>query len=246
MNRPVAEQTATPAHPLQRGLDLAVAFPVFLATVPVIALAAILVKITSRGPAFYTQERAGCKGRPFRILKVRTMRHNCEAESGACWSTAGDPRITAVGRWLRKLHIDELPQLLNVLAGSMSVVGPRPERPEIIDDLAADIPFYAERLLVRPGVTGLAQIQQPPDITSECVRRKLQYDRHYIRRRGLLTDVRILAGTVLYLAGLSFESVRRFAGLSVPVMPEDVLSFRVATTPSHDGALLESPPGVSG
>ncbi|CAN5632035.1 hypothetical protein BH11PLA2_BH11PLA2_13350 [soil metagenome] len=235
----------------QRLLDIAVALPALLVAVPVVIVAAILVRLTSRGPAFYSQQRSGRDGRPFRILKLRTMYHNCEAESGACWSTAGDPRITRVGRWLRKLHVDELPQIGNVLRGEMSVVGPRPERPEIIDDLAASIPDYLERLAVRPGVTGLAQIQQPPDVTSDCVRRKLLYDRHYIRNRSLATDFRIIFGTALYLAGVSYAGVRRLAGFTVPAMPDDVVSYRIPAAPCDapatlSASMLESPQGVSG
>lgn len=236
-----------PGHPTQRVLDCLVALPAALVSFPVVILAGMAVKLSSRGPMFYTQHRAGRGERLFRIVKIRTMRHNCEAESGACWSISGDPRVTRVGRWLRKLHLDELPQLWNVLKGEMSLVGPRPERPEILNDLEASIPNVHERLRVRPGVTGLAQIQQPPDITPDCFRRKLLYDRHYIRHRGLGTDLRILLGTALYLTGLPYARVRRMAGLSVPLMPDDVLTYRVPLSPSREAApLLESPPGVSG
>lgn len=233
-----------PRHSAQRVLDLLVAIPAAMVALPIVVGAGVLVKLTSRGPIFYTQQRAGRGGRPFRIVKIRTMKHNCEAESGACWSTSGDPRITPLGRILRKLHLDELPQLWNVLAGQMSMVGPRPERPEILDDLEASIPGIHDRLLVRPGVTGLAQIQQPPDATADCFRRKLAYDRHYIRSRGLATDAKILAGTAIYLIGFRYASVRRLAGLSVPMMPDEIVTYRDA--PARDSALLESPPGVSG
>ena len=138
---------------------------------PFIFVAALLVKLTSRGPAFYSQVRLGLDGRPFYIRKLRTMYHNCERLSGPCWSTANDCRITPVGRFLRRSHIDELPQLWNVLCGEMSLVGPRPERPELIPTLARSIPGYRHRLEVRPGVTGLAQIQLPPDTDLDSVRR---------------------------------------------------------------------------
>jgi lipopolysaccharide/colanic/teichoic acid biosynthesis glycosyltransferase len=244
-----ADPAMPPLYVWQRCFDLMVAVPAMIAAFPVILMAGLLVKLTSQGTIFYSQIRAGANGRPFRILKLRTMRMNCEAESGACWSTTGDPRITPVGRWLRKLHIDELPQLFNVLRGEMSIVGPRPERPEIIDDLVCDIPFYAERLIVRPGITGLAQIQQPPDVTPDCVRRKLLYDRHAIRHRSLSFDVRVVFGTVIYLLGASYANVRRFSGLTAPAMPDDVVMFRInPDADCREGAfpLLDSPPGIAG
>lgn len=243
-----SESATIPGYASQRLLDCLVALPMGLLALPVIAVAGAAVKLTSRGPIFYTQIRSGRGERPFRIVKIRTMTHNCEAESGACWSTANDPRVTAVGRILRKLHLDELPQLWNVLRGEMSIVGPRPERPEILKDLEKVIPHVRDRCLVRPGLTGLAQIQQPPDVTPDCFRRKLLYDRHYIRQRGLSTDLRLLFGTILYLAGFSYAQVRRIAGFTVPVMPDEVLTYRVPGS-VHDAAsapLLESPPGVSG
>jgi len=233
-------------HPAQRVLDWLVALPAGVLALPIIAVAGLAVRLSSRGPVFYTQYRCGRGERPFRIVKLRTMTHNCEAESGACWSTDGDPRITPLGRWLRKLHIDELPQIWNVLRGEMSLVGPRPERPEILDDLEPTIPQVRSRCQVRPGLTGLAQIQQPPDATSDCFRRKLQFDRHYILKRGLATDLQILFGTALYLGGLSYARVRRLAGLSVPVMPDEVLSYRMPAAVSPDSAFIQAPPGVSG
>ncbi len=235
------------SYATQRVLDWCVALPASVVALPIVLAAALAVKLNSRGPVFYTQYRCGRGERPFRIVKLRTMYHNCESESGACWSTNGDPRVTRVGRVLRKLHLDELPQLWNVLSGEMSLVGPRPERPEILDDLESTIPLVRSRCLVRPGVTGLAQIQQPPDVTPDCFRRKLSYDRHYIFKRGLLTDLRILVGTVLYLCGLSYGRVRKLAGLSVPVMPDEVLTYRVPAS-SHDAVaapFLEAPRGVS-
>jgi hypothetical protein len=125
--------------------------------------------------------------------------------------------VTPVGRVLRKLHLDELPQLFNVLRGDMSLVGPRPERPEFVGPLSDAIPGYAERHRVRPGVTGLAQIQLPPDTDVESVRRKLVLDRCYARRCGLWLDLRILLGTALYLAGFSYDRVRRLARLPNPL-----------------------------
>src|SRR5262249_22886336 len=139
--------------------DCLLALIVLALTAPLIVLAAILVKLTSRGPVFYTQVRLWPCDTPFTIYKIRRMRHNCEQQSGAQWSKPGDSRITPVGKLLRKSHIDELPQLWNVLRGDMSLVGPRPERPEFVPQLVQSLGRYGERLLVRPGVSGLAQVQ---------------------------------------------------------------------------------------
>jgi lipopolysaccharide/colanic/teichoic acid biosynthesis glycosyltransferase len=172
--------------------------------VPVVLVAALAVKLTSRGPALYSQIRLGRGGRPYAIYKIRTMTHNCETQSGACWSTAGDSRVTAVGRFLRRTHIDELPQLWNVLRGDMSLVGPRPERPEFVPKLAQAIPGYRERLLARPGVTGLAQVQLPADTDLDSVRRKLAFDLYYIENASLLLDLRLILCTAFNTAGVPF------------------------------------------
>lgn len=188
----------------KRGVDLVVATLLLIIASPAIFLAALLVKLTSRGPAFYSQVRLGRNGRPYLILKIRTMTHDCEKHSGARWATHNDPRITTVGRFLRKFHLDELPQLWNVIRGDMSLVGPRPERPEFVPGLARAIPRYGDRLLVRPGVTGLAQIQLPADSDLNSVRRKLRYDLYYVRGQSLLLDVRVLLATAVYVLRLPF------------------------------------------
>jgi lipopolysaccharide/colanic/teichoic acid biosynthesis glycosyltransferase len=188
---------------------------------PIIGLAWALVRATSAGSGFYSQIRVGRNGRQYRIYKLRTMYHNCEANSGASWCTKGDPRVTRVGRVLRKLHIDELPQLLNVIRGDMSLVGPRPERPEFVGPLSQQVPGYTDRLMVRPGVTGLAQIQLPPDEDIEDVRKKVVLDRCYAERYGLWLDLRIMAGTVVYLMGFSYNAVRRVMVLPNPLVDED-------------------------
>jgi lipopolysaccharide/colanic/teichoic acid biosynthesis glycosyltransferase len=185
-----------------------------LLAAPFIVLAAVLVKLTSRGPVFYSQVRLGLGGRPYRIFKIRTMVHNCEKLSGPRWSTSGDPRVTVIGRLLRRLHIDELPQLWNVLKGDMSLVGPRPERPEFASQLERAIPNYADRLLVRPGVTGLAQVQLPPDCDLESVRRKLLRDLYYVERVTWWLDVQILLCTVTHVLGIPFAVPQRI--LRVP------------------------------
>jgi len=151
----------------------------------------------------------GLGGRPSRIYKIRTMYHNCEKVSGARWATEGDPCITPVGRFLRRTHLDELPQLWNVLRGEMSLVGPRPERPEFLPQLEQVLPNYRARLLVRPGITGLAQVQLPADSGIESVRRKLAYDLYYVREAGPWLDLRILLGTAFKMFGVSFPALRK-------------------------------------
>jgi lipopolysaccharide/colanic/teichoic acid biosynthesis glycosyltransferase len=158
--------------------------------------------LTSSGPAFYSQTRAGRYGQPYLIYKIRTMLHDCERLTGPCWSRPGDPRITRLGRFLRRTHLDELPQLWNVLRGEMSLVGPRPERPEIVHALEHAIPDYRARLRVRPGITGLAQVHLPPDTDVASVQRKLVYDLCYIQRLSLRLDLGIMVRTGLDLMGL--------------------------------------------
>jgi lipopolysaccharide/colanic/teichoic acid biosynthesis glycosyltransferase len=184
--------------------DCLSALALLVVTGPVLLLAALAIKLTSRGPVFYSQTRLGRGGRPYTIYKLRTMYHNCERQSGARWATARDPRITPVGRFLRRTHIDELPQLWNVLRGDMALVGPRPERPEFVPKLAEAIPAYRERLLVRPGLTGLAQVQLPADTDMASVRRKLAYDLFYIEHVGFWLDLRLLLSTACHVVGIPF------------------------------------------
>ncbi len=177
---------------------------------PVILLCALLVKLTSSGPAFYWQTRTGKNGRPFKIYKLRSMYHNCESATGPRWSTRGDPRVTPVGRILRRTHLDELPQLWNVVRGDMSLVGPRPERPEFISSLAQVLPHYSDRLLVRPGMTGLRQVQLPSiETTMASVRQQLPYDLYYVRYVSWWLDLCILASTFLYLLRLPLHVLPR-------------------------------------
>lgn len=175
-----------------------------------VLLAALAVKLTSRGPVFYTQTRIGLNGLRFKIIKIRTMQHNCEATTGALWSQKGDNRITRIGKILRFTHIDELPQLWNVLRGEMSLVGPRPERPEVIQAKGLDhlVPGYKHRLRVKPGVTGLAQLQLPADTDVTSVRHKVVYDLYYVQNHSLWLDTRLLFGT-LVKAFLSPKWLRR-------------------------------------
>jgi lipopolysaccharide/colanic/teichoic acid biosynthesis glycosyltransferase len=186
----------------KRLFDIAICLLLLLPASLVIGLCVFLVRLTSRGPGLYSQTRVGRRGQPYQIIKIRTMYHNCEADSGPKWSQVGDSRVTPVGRFLRRTHLDELPQLWNVLRGDMSLVGPRPERPEFIPSLARAIPRYCERLSVRPGVTGLAQVQLPPDTDLNSVRRKLAYDLHYAHHPSLWLDLRLILATAANVMGI--------------------------------------------
>ncbi len=181
--------------------------------VPIMLLAVVLVRLTSRGRAIYRQQRVGLNGRNFTMYKIRTMRLDAEASTGPVWTRTRDPRITPIGRVMRRLHIDEFPQLLNVLRGEMSLIGPRPERPEFTQILARQLPGYMDRLLVRPGITGLAQLNLPPDTDLDSVRRKLVLDLEYVELGNLSLDLRILAATSLRLFAVSNAFSLRIFGL---------------------------------
>jgi lipopolysaccharide/colanic/teichoic acid biosynthesis glycosyltransferase len=199
--------------PVKAAADVVAAVLLLALSWPLIVLLLALVKLTSRGPALYTQARVGLGGRLYQIYKVRTMVHDCERLTGPQWATARDPRVTRVGRFLRRAHLDELPQLFNVLRGEMSLVGPRPERPEFVNQLERAVPNYRERLCVRPGITGLAQVQLPPDVDLASVRRKVRCDVCYIRQMGPWLDLRILLGTGLKVLGVPFGATRRLLNL---------------------------------
>lgn len=229
---------------------LALSSPLFLIT-------ALLIKLESSGPVFYSQKRVGknrrtkdrrraseddrplpslnrrkgdrrqCDlgGKPFIIYKLRSMRTDAEQQTGAAWSTGdNDHRVTNVGYYIRKTHIDELPQLFNVLMGQMSIIGPRPERPAFIAHLADVIEGYRERLNASPGITGLAQVQQKHDESIEDVKKKLQYDREYIGNVCLLMDVRIILQTVALIFNLFWKAFKRRTIEKVdPKTPETLL-----------------------
>ncbi len=158
---------------------------------PVIFVAGIVIKLTSPGPVFYTQERVGKDDRLFKIIKLRTMSVNAESQDGPVWAKKNDLRITTFGKFLRKTHIDELPQLINVIKGEMSIVGPRPERPFFVSKFKDNIPGYAKRLSIKPGITGLAQCCHKYDETIRDVQRKLRYDILYIKRMCWALDLKI-------------------------------------------------------
>lgn len=179
----------------KRIFDIVSSMVLLLLTSPILVLAAIAVKTTSAGPVFYRQERVGQFGRTFSIAKFRSMVQDAERD-GAKWAAAGDPRVTPVGRLLRKTRIDEIPQIFNVLKGDMSFVGPRPERPVFVKELAEQIPFYNERHIVKPGITGWAQLNYPYGASMEDAGHKLEYDLYYIKNYSLFIDLVILIQTM--------------------------------------------------
>lgn len=172
-----------------------IAVAAFVVAIPVMLAAAAAIKLTSRGPVLYRQTRVGLNGAPFVLYKFRSMRADAESVSGAVWAQEDDPRITPVGRWLRRLRLDELPQLFNVLKGEMSIVGPRPERPEFVRTLEQQIPFYRQRHSVRPGITGWAQINHKYGNTLEDAVIKLEYDLYYIKNLTVSLDFVIMFQT---------------------------------------------------
>lgn len=180
---------------VKRMFDIAASLVLLLLTFPVIALFALLVKLDSKGPAFFRQERVGLYGETFRIVKLRSMRTDAEKD-GAKWAEENDPRITRLGRFIRKVRIDELPQAWSVLTGQMSFVGPRPEVPKFVDDLQQQIPFYGERHMVKPGITGWAQINYPYGASIEDSRKKLEYDLYYAKNYTPFLDFVILLQTL--------------------------------------------------
>jgi len=163
---------------------------------PVLAVCAVMIKWANRGPVLYSQLRAGKGGKPFKIYKLRTMFTNAELGSGAVWAADADPRVVPVCRWMRRSHVDELPQLINVLKGDMSLVGPRPERPEILRKLKKRYPDVDKRLAVRPGITGLAQVRNGYDTDVESFRHKLKADLEYITNRCWGLEFSILFRTL--------------------------------------------------
>ncbi|RLA04066.1 MAG: hypothetical protein DRQ54_09990 [Gammaproteobacteria bacterium] len=182
---------------LARSFDLVVAAMALLATLPVMVLAAIAILVESKGkgPVFYFQTRVGCDGHTFSVIKFRSMRTDAE-KNGAQWASDNDPRVTVVGAFLRKTRIDELPQFINVLRGEMSVVGPRPERPEFVSELSESIPHYDVRHMVKPGITGWAQVHYPYGASAQDSRNKLEYDLFYLQHSNLLLDLLVTLKTV--------------------------------------------------
>jgi lipopolysaccharide/colanic/teichoic acid biosynthesis glycosyltransferase len=231
---------------LKRVMDSLVALIALIVMLPVMILIGVAIVLDSPGPIFYTQERVGVNrrrlpppalngkerrrrssfGRTFKIIKFRSMVSDAERGTGVVWAVKGDPRVTRVGRLLRRSHLDELPQLLNVLLGHMSIVGPRPERPEIVDRLVRLIPGYEQRFSVLPGITGLAQVEYCYDHNLHTAARKLQFDLYYIQYSGLLLDLKLMAATTLVMARANGGGAQAVA----PEMPADVVPKRVLAT----------------
>ena len=181
---------------IKRLMDIILSFMLIIITSPATLIASLLIKLESKGPIFYKQERAGMNGKVFKIIKFRTMVVDAEKHSGPVWSTKDDPRITRVGKFMRKVRLDEIPQAINILRGDMSFVGPRPERPFFVEKLSHEIPLYKRRLKVRPGITGWAQVKHKYDETIDDVKVKLRYDLFYIENMSLRMDFKILFRTI--------------------------------------------------
>ena len=180
---------------LHTALSMGIAVIGTLLTAPIMLIVAILVRVTSPGPVFHRQIRSGLRGKEFTVYKFRSMRADAEVKTGAVWAQKNDPRITSIGKYLRKFRLDELPQFFNVLKGEMSMVGPRPERPEFVKTLSEKIPFYSQRLSVKPGLTGWAQINHKYGDTIEDTITKLEYDLYYIKHISVALDLYILLNT---------------------------------------------------
>ncbi len=180
----------------KRVIDVVVSFIMLIVASPIILATALAIKLDSKGPVIYKQERSGLNGKVFKVYKFRSMYQDAEKRTGPIWSTKDDPRITRVGKFIRRVRIDELPQIWNVFKGEMSLVGPRPERPFFVEQLAKEIPYYKRRLRVRPGITGWAQVKHKYDENIEDVKTKLQFDLFYIENMSLKTDIKILFRTV--------------------------------------------------
>jgi exopolysaccharide biosynthesis polyprenyl glycosylphosphotransferase len=186
---------------VRRGVEIVIASVAAVAAAPLMLLVALAVKLDSPGPVFYRQVRVGEGGRRFTIVKFRSMRTDAEASGAPQWASERDPRVTRVGAFIRRFRIDELPQLWNVLAGEMALVGPRPERPELVAEIAQQLPFYEPRHLVRPGITGWAQVYAPYAASIEETLEKLSYDLYYVKHQSFATDAGIMLSTLGVMAG---------------------------------------------
>ncbi len=180
----------------KRAFDVAASLLLLILTLPVILITALAIKLESKGPAFYRQRRVGLYNEGFDIIKLRSMRQDAEVAGKAVWAEKDDPRITRIGRFIRKVRIDELPQTWTVLKGEMSFVGPRPERPQFVEQLEQQLPYYAERHMVKPGITGWAQINYPYGASIEDSRHKLEYDLYYAKNYSPFLDLLILLQTL--------------------------------------------------
>ena len=219
-------------------IDVVAGAFLLVCALPVIGFSWLMVRLLSPGPGFYVQTRLGKNGQPFRIVKIRSMHYNVEKNTGgAKWSMAGDTRVFGFGKFLRKTHLDELPQLFNVILGQMSLVGPRPERPEIIDalNLVKQVPGYEHRLMVKPGVTGLAQLQLPADSDILSVRNKVVYDLFYIERQSFWLDLRLVLATAFKAVGVGHRGIQKWFFLPRKDVVVEVFGARVHIVESPSG-----------
>jgi exopolysaccharide biosynthesis polyprenyl glycosylphosphotransferase len=191
------ELLSLPQKIFKRIIDIFISLFVLMIMLPVLIVTAILIKLTSRGPVFYTQERVGKDGKNFYLFKFRSMIPDAELDSGPAWADLNDPRVTPIGRFMRKTRLDEVPQFINVLKNNMSVVGPRPERPFFVEQLKKEIPYYAKRIRIKPGITGWAQVKHTYDSSLDDVIEKLQYDFYYIENMSLNLDFKIIVNTII-------------------------------------------------
>ena len=220
---------------IERLLGLGLLLPAF----PLIVICWSAVKLTSRGPGIYRQTRVGHEGKLFQVLKLRTMRVDAEKE-GPQWSAKGDSRITRLGKILRKLHLDELPQLVNVVKGEMVLVGPRPERPEFVALLSDAIPGYERRLSVKPGITGMAQINLPPDTDLRSVERKQVLDLYHIENANLWLEKRMVMLTALRVFSISNDRLTKIMGLDRKELVQHLPPTSVGSTSTPLSALMEN------
>ena len=182
---------------VKRLMDVIISVVVLIVLAPFLLIVALFIRLGSPGPVIFRQERVGRNGKPFIINKFRTMVQDAERKTGPMWAKKNDPRITKIGYWLRKLRIDELPQLYNVIRGEMSLVGPRPEREHFVEQFKNQIPLYMRRLRVRPGITGWAQVKWKYDTSLDDVKEKTKYDLYYVENISLRMDIKIIINTII-------------------------------------------------
>jgi len=202
---------------VKRSLDSIISVVGLIVLSPVMMLVAIAIKMDSKGPVMLCQTRVGMKGRTFKMYKFRSMYQNAETKSGPVWAIDRDPRVTSVGKFLRDSHLDEIPQLFNVLKGEMSLVGPRPERPYFVSEFRIAIPHYDRRLCAKPGITGLAQIRRGYDETLSDVKKKIRYDVLYIKKMCPLLDLKLMTLTVgaVFFTNRKIIRPNRYIGHSI-------------------------------
>lgn len=208
-----------------RWMGRVIALAILIPSLPLIGLLIVLTRISSAGPGLYRQTRVGKKGRIYVMYKVRTMVQDAECETGPQWTRKNDPRVTTLGRVLRRFHLDELPQLFNVARGEMALMGPRPERPALVHVLDQRIPGYINRLAVLPGITGLAQINLPPDTDLKSVQQKLHLDLEYVRCGTVWLDIRMFVWTCMRMLCCPSSIATRVTCLARTVPPEILESY---------------------